>query len=116
MQRRLDVEETPRGRQEAGMGAAPVHPRGAEVRGCGLPQGQGPPQHIKLHFADDVRQKVARNVPEVYRQALGETISEPWKKPNLQEVSLEASSPLKFSAVIEIKPTITMGVDTSGSM
>src|SRR5262249_4639489 len=47
--------------------------------------------------------------PEVYRQALAETQLRPVEEPDLQEVTLEESSPLKFSAVVEIKPTITLG-------
>jgi trigger factor len=65
---------------------------------------------IKLHFADDVRQEVARHlIPDVYRQALAETQLHPVEEPDLQQVTLEESAPLKFSAFIEIKPAITLG-------
>ena len=65
---------------------------------------------IKLHFADDVRQEVARHlIPDVYRQALAETQLEPVEEPDLQEVTLEESAPLKFAAVVEIKPAIALG-------
>ena len=40
---------------------------------------------IKLHFADDVRQEVARHlIPDVYRQALAETQLKPVEEPDLQ--------------------------------
>jgi trigger factor len=68
---------------------------------------------IKLHFADDVRQEVARRlIPDVYRQALAETRIEPVEEPDLQEVTLEENAALKFAAVVEVKPAITLGAYT----
>ena len=65
---------------------------------------------IKLHFADDVKQEVARSlIPDVYRQALDETKLKPVEEPDLQEVRLEEDAPLAFSAVVEIKPAIALG-------
>ena len=106
--RRLDVEETPEVVQQAWERAFTRVQR--EARLPGFRKGKVPRSMIKLHFSDDVRQEVARNlIPEVYRQALAETHLKPVEEPDLQEVTLEESSPLKFSAVIEIKPTITLG-------
>src|SRR5262249_32656533 len=62
------------------------------------------------HFADDVKQEVARHlIPDVYRQALEETKLRPVEEPDLQDVTLEESAPLKFSAVVEIKPAVALG-------
>ena len=106
--RRLDVEETPEVVQQAWERAFTHVQR--EARLPGFRKGKVPRSMIKLHFSDDVRQEVARNlIPEVYRQALAETQLRPVEEPDLQEVTLEESSPLKFSAVVEIKPTITLG-------
>jgi len=106
--RRLDVEETPEVVQQAWERAFTRVQR--EARLPGFRKGKVPRSMIKLHFSDDVRQEVARNlIPEVYRQALAETHLKPVEEPDLQEVTLEESAPLKFSAVIEIKPTITLG-------
>jgi trigger factor len=106
--RRLDVEETPEVVQQAWERAFTRVQR--EARLPGFRKGKVPRSMIKLHFSDDVRQEVARNlIPEVYRQALAETQLRPVEEPDLQEVTLEESSPLKFSAVVEIKPTITLG-------
>ncbi len=106
--RRLDVEETPEVVHEAWERAFTRVQR--EARLPGFRKGKVPRSMIKLHFSDDVRQEVARNlIPEVYRQALAETQLRPVEEPDLQEVTLEESSPLKFSAVVEIKPTITLG-------
>ena len=75
--RRLDVEETPEVVQQAWERAFTRVQR--EARLPGFRKGKVPRSMIKLHFADDVRQEVARNlIPEVYRQALAETHL-PWK-------------------------------------
>jgi trigger factor len=106
--RRLEVEETPEVVREAWERAfARVQ---KEARLPGFRKGKVPRSMIKLHFSDDVRQEVARRlIPEVYRQALAETQLRPVEEPDLQQVTLEESAPLKFSAVVEIKPTITLG-------
>ena len=45
-----------------------------EAKLPGFRKGKVPRSMIKLHFADDVRQEVARRlIPDVYRQALAET-------------------------------------------
>src|SRR5713226_131851 len=81
-----------------------------EARLPGFRKGKVPSSMIKLHFADEVRQEVARRlIPEIYRQALAETQIKPVEEPDLQQVSLEEDAPLKFEAVVEIKPAITLG-------
>jgi trigger factor len=105
--RRLQVEETPEVVQQAWERAFSRVQREAKLPG--FRKGKVPRAMVKLHFSDDVRQEVARNlIPEVYRQALVETHLEPVDEPDLQEVTLEESAPLKFSAVVEIKPTIAL--------
>ena len=106
--RRLEVEEGPEVVQQAWERAfARVQ---KEARLPGFRKGKVPRSMIKLHFSDDVRQEVARHlIPEVYRQALAETRLRPVEEPDLQEVTLEESAQLKFSAVVEIKPTIALG-------
>ena len=106
--RRLQVEETPEVVQQAWERAFTRVQKEAKLPG--FRKGKVPRSMIKLHFSDDVRQEVARHlIPEVYRQALVESRLEPVEEPDLQEVTLEESSPLKFSAVVEIKPTIALG-------
>jgi len=68
---------------------------------------------IKLHFADDVRQEVARHlIPEVYRQAVAETQLRPVDEPDLQDVTLQENAALSFSALVEVKPVIELGTYT----
>ncbi len=106
--RRLQVEETQAVVQEAWERAFAQVQRQARLPG--FRKGKVPRSMIKLHFTDDVRQEVARSlIPEVYRQALAETQLKPVEEPDLQDVTLEEASPLKFSAVVEIKPDIALG-------
>jgi trigger factor len=106
--RRLQVEETREVVEQAwGRAFARVQ---KEARLPGFRKGKVPPSMIKLHFADDVKQEVARNlIPEVYRQALEETHLRPVEEPDLQEVTLEERTPLKFSAVVEVRPAVILG-------
>jgi trigger factor len=109
--RRLQVEETPEVVTKAWEQAFDRVQR--EARLPGFRKGKVPRSMIKLHFADDVRQEVARRlIPDVYRQALAETRIEPVEEPDLQEVTLEENAALKFAAVVEVKPSITLGAYT----
>ena len=95
--RRLQVEETPEVVQEAWARAFTRVQREAKLPG--FRKGKVPRSMVKLHFSDDVRQEVARHlIPEVYRQAIAETHLKPVEEPDLQDVTLEESAPLKFSA------------------
>jgi trigger factor len=106
--RRLQVEET-REVVEQAWEQAFVRVQ-KEARLHGFRKGKVPRSMIKLHFSDDVKQEVARHlIPEVYRRALEETRLRPVDEPDLQDVTLEESAPLKFSAVVEIRPTVTLG-------
>src|SRR6266853_2064291 len=106
--RRLQVEETPEVVTRAWEQAFGRVQREAKLPG--FRKGKVPRSMIKLHFADDVRQEVARRlIPDVYRQALAETRIEPVEEPDLQEVTLEENAALKFAAVVEVKPAIALG-------
>ena len=81
-----------------------------EARLPGFRKGKVPRGMIKLHFADDVKQEVARRlIPDVYRQAISEAHIRPVEEPDLQDVRLEENAPLSFSAVVQIKPAIALG-------
>jgi trigger factor len=105
--RRLRVEEAPAVVQQAWQRAFSRVQKQASLPG--FRKGKVPASMIKLHFSDDVRQEVARNlIPEVYRQAVAEAKLRPVEEPDLQEVKLEEDAPLAFSAVVEIKPAIEL--------
>jgi trigger factor len=106
--RRLQVEEGPEVVQDAWEKAFKRVQKEAKLPG--FRKGKVPPNMIKLHFSDDVRQEVARHlIPDVYRQALQETKLRPVEEPDLKEVTLEEGAPLKFEAMVEIKPAIELG-------
>ena len=106
--RRLHVEEGPEVVQDAWEKAFKRVQK--EARLPGFRKGKVPAGMIKLHFADDVRKEVARHlIPDVYRQALQETKLRPVEEPDLKEVTLEEGAPLKFEAMVEIKPAIELG-------
>jgi trigger factor len=76
----------------------------------GFRKGHVPRSLVKLHFADDVRREVAEHlIPDVYRQALTEARIDPVNEPDLQQLTLEENAPLSFTAVVEVKPTISLG-------
>jgi trigger factor len=90
---------------------------GRQARLPGFRKGHVPRNLVKLHFADEVRREVAqRLIPQVYRQALAETRLNPVEDPDFQEMTLEEGSPLKFTAVVEIKPAIQLGTYTGLSI
>jgi trigger factor len=106
--RKLVVEETADVVQKAWESAMNRVQRQARLPG--FRQGKVPRNMVKLHFAADVRQEVARHlIPDVYKQALTETRLSPVEEPELQEVRLEEGAPLSFQAVVEIKPSIALG-------
>ena len=81
-----------------------------QARLPGFRKGHVPRSLVKIHFADEVRREVAEHlIPDVYRQALTETQLRPVDEPNLENVTLEEGSPLSFSAVVEVRPEITLG-------
>src|SRR4029453_8610612 len=76
----------------------------------GFRRGHVPRSLVKLHFSDDVRREVAEHlIPDVYRQALSEAQIAPVNEPDLQDLKLEEDAPLSFTAVVEVKPAITLG-------
>jgi trigger factor len=76
----------------------------------GFRRGRVPRSLVKLHFADDVRREVAEHlIPDVYRRALTEARIDPVNEPDLQDLRLEEGAPLSFTAVVEVKPAITLG-------
>jgi trigger factor len=76
----------------------------------GFRRGHVPRSLVKLHFADDVRREVAEHlIPDVYRRALTEARIDPVNEPDLQDLKLEEGAPLTFTAVVEVKPAITLG-------
>jgi len=76
----------------------------------GFRKGHVPRSLVRLHFADEVRREVVHHlIPEVYREALAEAKLLPVEEPQVEQVALEEGEPLRFTAVVEVKPLITLG-------
>jgi trigger factor len=65
---------------------------------------------VRSRFGDEVRQAVAEAlIPAVYRRAVDEAQLRPVEDPEFRELELEEGRPLRFTAVVEIKPAIALG-------
>jgi trigger factor len=81
-----------------------------EARLPGFRRGKVPRTLVRAHFADEVRRAVAEQlVPDVYRRAVDEAHLSPVEDPEVRDLQLEEGRPLRFTAVIEIKPAIGLG-------
>jgi len=81
-----------------------------QARLPGFRRGKVPRALVRVHFQDEVRRAVAEQlIPEVYRRALREARLDPVEEPEVREVQLEEGQPLRFTAVVEVKPVIPLG-------
>jgi trigger factor len=81
-----------------------------DARLPGFRRGKVPLTLVRSRFADEVRQAVAEAlVPAVYRRAVQEARLRPVEDPDFRELDLEEGRPLRFTAVVEIKPAIEVG-------
>jgi trigger factor len=81
-----------------------------EARLPGFRRGKVPRTLVRAHFSGEVRRAVAEQlIPDVYRRAVDEAHLSPVEEPEVRELQLEEGQPLRFTAVIEIKPAIGLG-------
>jgi trigger factor len=81
-----------------------------DARLPGFRRGKVPMTLVRSRFADEVRQAVAEAlIPVVYRRAVDEARLRPVEDPDFRELDLEEGRPLRFTAVVEIKPAIALG-------
>ena len=81
-----------------------------EARLPGFRRGKVPRALVRARFGDEVRRAVLESlVPAAYRRAVGEARLEPVDEPDVQDLDLEEGRPLRFTAVVEIKPAIPLG-------
>jgi len=81
-----------------------------DARLPGFRRGKVPLALVRSRFADEVRQAVAEAlIPAVYRRAVDEARLRPVEDPDFRELELEEGRPLRFTAVVEIKPAIGLG-------
>jgi trigger factor len=81
-----------------------------EARLPGFRRGKVPLTLVRSRFADEVRQAVAEAlIPAVYQRAVDEARIRPVEDPDFRELELQEGRPLRFTAVVEIRPTIELG-------
>jgi trigger factor len=81
-----------------------------DARLPGFRRGKVPLTLVRSRFGDEVRQAVAEAlIPAVYRRAVDEAQLRPVEDPEFSELELEEGRPLRFTAVVEIKPAIALG-------
>jgi trigger factor len=81
-----------------------------EARLPGFRRGKVPLTLVRSRFGDEVRQAVAEAlIPAVYQRAVDEARIRPVEDPDFRELDLQEGRPLRFTAVVEIKPTIDLG-------
>jgi trigger factor len=81
-----------------------------DARLPGFRRGKVPLTLVRARFADEVRQAVAEAlVPAVYRRALDEARLSPVEEPEVRDLELAEGRPLRFTAVVEVKPAIVLG-------
>ena len=73
----------------------------------GFRPGKVPAELIQRRFQGDLREEMLRElIPASYREALTQTDLKPVGQPKVEDVQLTAGAPLRFRAVVDIKPPI----------
>jgi trigger factor len=73
----------------------------------GFRRGKVPAELIQRRFQADLHDEVLRElIPESYREALTQTDLKPVGEPKVDDVQLMTGAPLRFRAVVDIKPSI----------
>jgi trigger factor len=117
---KVEIQELDPCRRQLVVEAPEEEVRAAWVAACGRVQrdarlpgfrrGKVPLTLVRSRFADEVRQAVAEVlIPAVYRRAVDEARLRPVEDPDFRELELEEGRPLRFTAVVEIKPAIGLG-------
>jgi trigger factor len=75
----------------------------------GFRRGKVPPQIIQRRFQSDLQEEVLRElIPDSYREALTQVDFTPVSQPKVEDVHFHAGEPLRYRAVVEVKPPVTV--------
>lgn len=75
----------------------------------GFRKGKVPPEIIQRRFQSDIQEEVLRElIPDSYRQALTQVDLTPVSQPRVEDVHFHAGEPLRYRAIVEVKPPVTM--------
>lgn len=82
-----------------------------EIQFPGFRKGKAPVHLIKRRFKADIDKEVAdRLVPRYWHQAQAEKSLEPLLPPQVEDLTLTEGEPMRFVAVVEIRPDLSIGV------
>lgn len=82
---------------------------GRKIQVPGFRKGKVPPEIIQRRFQSDLQEEVLRElIPDSYRQALAQTDLTPVSQPRVDDVHFHEGEPLRYRAVVEVKPPVTV--------
>lgn len=82
---------------------------GRQARLPGFRRGKVPRQILASRFREEIRDRVLRQmIPESYQEALTQVELRPVNLPTVEEISFEEGQPLRYKAVVEVKPPIVV--------
>ncbi len=81
-----------------------------QVKVPGFRPGKAPLSLLEKRYGDSVMNDIIRKlVPDYYQKAVEHTGIFPVEFPSFEKVDAKKDAPLSFTAVVEVKPTITLG-------
>ena len=105
--RALNVEVAPE--QVAATMEATLKELSRKIHVPGFRKGKVPPEIIQRRFQSDIQEEVLRElIPDSYRQALDQVELTPVSQPRVEDVHFHAGEPLRYRAIVEVKPPVTM--------
>jgi trigger factor len=105
--RALQVELPPE--QVAARMEATLKEMSRKIHIPGFRKGKVPPDIIQRRFQSDLQEEVLRElIPDSYRQALTQVDFTPVSQPRVEDVHFHAGEPLRYRAIVEVKPPVTV--------
>jgi trigger factor len=105
--RALNVEVAPE--QVAATMEATLKELSRKIHVPGFRKGKVPPEIIQRRFQSDIQEEVLRElIPDSYRQALTQVELTPVSQPRVEDVHFHAGEPLRYRAIVEVKPPVAM--------
>lgn len=75
----------------------------------GFRRGRVPREVIRRRFEAEVNEEVLRAlIPDSYQEALTQAAIEPVSQPAVEDIHFHAGEPLRYRAVVEVKPPVTV--------
>lgn len=80
---------------------------GRKIQLPGFRKGRVPPEIIQRRFQSDLQEEVLRElIPDSYREALTQAELTPVGQPRVEDVHFHAGEPLRYRAVVDVKPPV----------